>query len=287
PPSVPAGLALSIDGKGGVDLTWQANQDADLRGYQLAIARFPDDEFVPVTSLPITTTNFSDTLALNFLNREIYYQIAALDQSGNLSQYSAPVVGLLPDTIKPLRPYLEDLKQQGDTLTLTWQPLGDEDLAYLEILVRRNAAATWQPPIRITSFTAFKFSGIDTLAGDWAYAIRAIDEAGNQSPLSNIRVFKGERQVEIAAPQFPDMTRVSNEQVELNWSYPQKQARVSFLVFSLPAGGDAPTLLARTQEQFLRLQVPEKETVQAYFVVAQDNESGQYSGPSALVSDQP
>lgn len=284
PPAVPSGLRLTISKDGSVELDWQPNKEADFRGYQLAIARFADDEFVPVTALPIQTTSFRDTLALNFINREIYYSIAALDQHGNLSAYSAPVMGLIPDTIIPIRPLLEKPTSKGDTLTLTWQPSGDEDLAYVEIYTRKISASEWNKPLISKSLQQFQSVRTDTLFDDWVYAIRTVDESGNKSPFSNERVLKAiDYSSVIPDPEQLNYRLLDNTQLELSWTYPKTKAPVSFLVFRLAAGSKAPVLDARTQKKKIQIKTSPTGTSDNFFIIAQD-ENGHYSNPSKEVS---
>lgn len=284
PPAIPEGLQLDIADNGSVEISWNANKEEDMRGYQLAIARYVENEFVPVTSLPLQTTSYQDTLSLNFVNREVYYQIAALDQRGNLSPYSEPVLGLLPDTIKPIKPLLEKPLRQGDTLTLTWQPLEEEDLAYVEVYARRSTATTWNKPERSPSLQQYQRFGLDTLTGDWVYAVRAVDAAGNESPLSNERLLKApNRSSVVPRPEKLAYRRLNEEQVELNWSYPLTKAPVSFLVFRLGADGKTPVLSGQTRERKIQLAAPSVGTSNDFFILAQD-EKRRYSAPSEQVS---
>ncbi len=85
PPSTPMNLAAKVESEE-IDLTWTANTEADLAGYNI----YRNGDTTPLNgSVPITTNSYKD---LNVVNLTTYaYQITAVDLSGNESPKSTPV----------------------------------------------------------------------------------------------------------------------------------------------------------------------------------------------------
>lgn len=280
PPAVPAGLTFTIDKAGIANIQWAANIEPDLRGYQLTIARFAEDEFVPVRSKLITQPNYQDTLALNFENREIFYRVAALDQMGNLSKFSPPVKGLLPDTISPLVPVLEAPERKENTLTLRWQTGREQDLAYVEVFRRHPDNANWSPGVRVDNGNEFKMTGLDTMSGRWVFAVQAVDASGNRSILSNERLLKVQERMVVTVPTELKVEDLKGEDKALRWEYPGVKTPVSFLVFRLQNGSNKPVLQGKTSEMSFTISPETGKSRYAYFIIAQDKDS-RLSGASA------
>jgi hypothetical protein len=59
PPAVPKGLT-AVAGTGTMNLSWDANTEADLAGYLVLRAEAPGDTLQPLTPAPITGTSYED-----------------------------------------------------------------------------------------------------------------------------------------------------------------------------------------------------------------------------------
>ena len=82
PPAVPSGLA-AVGGTEQVDLSWSANSEADLAGYNLY------RNGVKVNTTPITATTYVDT---GLVDGTTYtYRLSAVDTDGNESAQSGAV----------------------------------------------------------------------------------------------------------------------------------------------------------------------------------------------------
>jgi hypothetical protein len=221
----------------------------------------------------IRQANYLDTLALNFENREIYYRVAALDQMGNLSAYSPPVKGLLPDTIPPLVPILEAPERKENTLALRWQTGQEPDLAYVEVFRRRPGVADWKPERKVDSGDEYQITGVDTMSGSWVYAAQAVDAAGNRSPLSNERLVTIQNRQNIAVPADLKVEELEEYGKALRWAYPGVKTPVSFLVFRLQEGSNKPVLQGKTRETVFPIPQESGKSRYAYFIIAQDKDS--------------
>lgn len=95
PPAPPAGLT-AISGPGFIALSWETNKEPDLAGYRVWRRAVRQADFVLLQSLPAPENSFSDSSVEK--SKRYEYAITALDNSGNESQKSAPVSGIIRDT---------------------------------------------------------------------------------------------------------------------------------------------------------------------------------------------
>ena len=98
-PAAPS-LVHSVKVPGGVALTWQANSEADIAGYEIyRFAPSPerDNAYVKVTSTLVTGTEW---LAGDPVTCDGYYRVKAIDTSANASPASTPtlVTGISGDS---------------------------------------------------------------------------------------------------------------------------------------------------------------------------------------------
>ena len=172
PPAVPSGLA-AVGGTGQVSLTWSANAESDLAGYDL----YRDGVKVNVT--PITATSFTDTGRA--AGTTYTYRLAAVDTHGNASAQSAPVSATTAagtDTTPPAVPC--GLAAVGGTgqVSLTWSANAESDLAGYDLY--RDGVKVNATPITATSFTDTGRAAATT----YTYRLAALDTNGNASAQS-------------------------------------------------------------------------------------------------------
>lgn len=125
----------SISGDGHVVVTWIANAEADLEGYEVWRSRHPGDDFTRVATVGRRATEYLDTDVRN--GNTYYYALLAFDESGNESQLSEEDV---EDTPRPegrsvtLADFLVDPGNAGFTFALGdrgsthWDRDGDDFL---------------------------------------------------------------------------------------------------------------------------------------------------------------
>ncbi|MBT3267282.1 fibronectin type III domain-containing protein [Candidatus Poribacteria bacterium] len=94
-PSEPRGVS-SISGDGHVVVTWIANTEPDLEGYEVWRSRRPGDDFTRVATVGRRATDYLDTDVRN--GNTYYYALLAFDESGNESPLSEEDV---EDTPRP------------------------------------------------------------------------------------------------------------------------------------------------------------------------------------------
>jgi Fibronectin type 3 domain-containing protein len=116
PPATPTGLtgALSADALS-ISLTWSANTEADLAGYNLYVS-MDGIEYIKVNAEPLTDTSYSYGGITG--NTRYYFKLSALDVNGNESKQTREM------TLKtPSRVTNPDVDPTAPKLIITWQPV--------------------------------------------------------------------------------------------------------------------------------------------------------------------
>lgn len=278
-PAIPQGLRAKHDTLGLVSVSWRANTEADLKGYQLARGRYLEDEFVPLSQNAWPSTHFLDTLPLHFVDQTIYYKLAAVDRQGNVSAFSAPFQIILPDTIAPISPFLQTPALKSNTLTLQWETGMESDLSFCEVFRRSTEEQAWKSLIQLKpdeSYTQTEY-GSET----WQYAVQAVDLSGNRSAYSNVRTVQPKAvETTIPAPQELLVSRdIKLRVVNIDWTYLATKQEVRYLIFRKSASDEAPQLLAIVGETSYQDRSTEAGLRYQYFVMAQGAD-GRYSPTS-------
>lgn len=232
PPAKPIGLRGMIDSTGIVTLHWPLGKDPDITGYRVYFANAADHEFSNLTPYPIQDTVFIDTLNLNTLTKEIYYQIAAVDRNFNHSERSEILKLIKPDIVPPTTPLISKYFVTDTAVVLNIIPSSSDDVAQ-HILYRKGERQNdWVKIKQFFSVNELKNQIIDnqvTGPNYYQYAVQAIDSAGNKSELSSsvgVRVYNSTVDIQIDG-----LTAQYNQQtksVSLKWNKPK--ADVSYYV---------------------------------------------------------
>ncbi|MCV2489371.1 fibronectin type III domain-containing protein, partial [Geodermatophilus sp. YIM 151500] len=141
PPATPADLTAA-PGDGQVVLSWAANGEPDLAGYELR------RDGVPVDPQPGTATSHTDT---GLVNGTTYtWTLVAVDVHGNRSP-AATVSATPRDTTPPAAPSGFTAAPGDGQVVLTWAANGEPDLASFEL--RRDGVPVDPQPGTATSHT--------------------------------------------------------------------------------------------------------------------------------------
>ncbi len=187
PPSIPVGLKGNIEKNGRVNLYWTANKEDDIKGYKVYFANAPDHVFTQVTTGPDTALQFTDSISLNTLTKEIWYKIAAVDYNNNHSEFSAAVQLKKPDIVPPTAPVATNIVVQKSGVAMDWIQSSSADAVSYTIY----RAEEKQKPVPVARFKhipgiiSFHFTDTTVTPNtNLVYMARTIDEDSLQSPFS-------------------------------------------------------------------------------------------------------
>lgn len=227
PPAKPIGLTGMIDSLGVVTLRWKLGDDPDITGYRVYFANAADHEFSNITPYPIQDTVFIDTISLNTLTKEIFYQIAAVDRNFNHSVRSDVLRLVRPDIVPPVAPLISDYLVTDTAVVLTIIPSSSDDVAK-HILFRKGEKQNEWTEIRSLqnkSGNSIKVSDNDVTGPNYySYVVQAIDSAGNKSEFSpsvGVKVFRSLKTFEIDG--FAASYNKQSKVVSLKWNKPKEQ----------------------------------------------------------------
>ena len=226
PPAAPLGLTGIIDSNGLVRLEWQGNKDDDLLGYQVYASVNPNYEFSQVTHTVIRDHRFTDTVAMNSLDRHMYYRVRALDKSYNHSHFSGTAELKKPVLIPPSAPVAGKVTVNKTKADIEWIESRSEGAAGYEVF-RKETGKDWQPIGRLRQdWTTPSLHFIDTgIAAntDYYYAAETLDSSG----LRSARSFA----VHVRSHAIDTLPTVNNfratldphrHNIQLNWQFQDK-----------------------------------------------------------------
>ncbi len=222
PPAIPLQLTGRIDSSGIVSLRWQNNADADLLGYRVFRANNPTEEFREVTTQIVLTPLFTDTIPIHTLTRSVYYQVVAVDQNYNPSDYSATLALKRPDVVPPTGAVFLKTESTSEGIALTWENSPSRDVATCE-LFRANKAT----PSRPVSVLTWKGSDEKTTFLDqspapgamYTYVLVVTDSAGLHTKSFSKSLFY-ETGIRAAVQQVQGKVDRENRKIALQWTYP-------------------------------------------------------------------
>jgi len=225
PPAKPKGLEGKIDSSGIVTLRWPLGSDPDITGYRVYFANAADHEFSNLTPYPIQDTVFIDTLNLNTLTKEIYYQIAAVDRNFNHSERSEILKLIKPDIVPPTTPLISKYFVTDTAVVLSIIPSSSDDVAKHIIYRKGGNQNDWVSIREVSSNFDFKKPFIDNQVSGpnfYKYSVQAVDSSGNKSELSSevgVKVYQTLKDFQITG-----LNAVYNKDkkvIEISWNKPK------------------------------------------------------------------
>lgn len=184
PPKIPEAFTATIDTNGIVHLNWKIDSLDELLGYRVFRKNALNHEFVCLQQGFLKQAEFTDTLALNTLTNEIFYSVAAIDESYNMSKLAETIRLEKPDKIAPAPPQIYDYMLNSGKVTLRWQASPSEDVASYEIY-RAEDAGIILPVQKGLKLTQFEFT--DSLLANhkkYSYYLKSVDKSGLVSSYS-------------------------------------------------------------------------------------------------------
>jgi hypothetical protein len=220
PPSVPVGLHGVVNDSGVVRLAWKLNPENDIRGYRVFWANSLKEEFVEATKVFCIDSVFYDTLGLNNLTSEIYYQIVAVDLNYNNSKKCEPVKLLKPDTIAPVAAVFTDYLAYKKGVYLSWNNSSSKDVVGSTLLRKKDnridTLIHW-------SDTTSHFIDSTGISGEkYAYFILTADNSQNKTVSAELNV-NYETGTRAGVTDISFAVNRELKQIELFWKLPQQE----------------------------------------------------------------
>ncbi len=231
PPSAPTEIKGSVSKTGVVSLSWKANDESDLLGYE--VERYTGDSGTNnflLTPKPITTSQFTE--GLGDRSQSAYrYVIYAIDQSYNRSIGSIPIRLRRPDDIAPRVPTITYVMLTDSILQLRWTPNLEDD--FDQYTVYRNEGSGNQIKYKTTSTNSL----LDTLSteNEYRYAITALDRDGNESKQSEDHAIAFQPEFSLSPPGNGQAID-SNGSIFLRWDVSTDPRTIGYLIERQEAG---------------------------------------------------
>ena len=189
-PTMPRGL-ISTTGDYSVTLGWTAAVDSGsgVARYEYRIAS--DNSFVSVVASGESAVNSNVTVS-NLVYGNYYWQVRAIDNSGNIGEWSLFKNFSIADTIAPTAPGQLDYQLNGNTVTLDWLASVD-DISGSGLKEYRIEISNQADFSKITLSRTSKTTriSIDDLAGgNYFCRVSAVDQSGNVSEWSDVQSFQ-------------------------------------------------------------------------------------------------
>ncbi|NMD89342.1 hypothetical protein HF882_22405, partial [Victivallis vadensis] len=203
-PSTPRGL-VSTTGDYSVLLDWSEAIDSGsgVAHYEYRIATDSSFASITVSGESITTSN----VAVNKLAYgDYYWQVRAVDNAGNIGEWSLYKKFTIADTIAPTAPGQLDYQLDGNTVTLDWlASLDDASGSGLkEYRIEFSDQADFSKIILSRTSSSTRISIDDLAGGNYFCRVSAVDQSGNVSEWSNVQNFQIEGTSPSAGPTKSD-----------------------------------------------------------------------------------
>lgn len=217
PPQTPQGLAGVVNDSGIVSLTWNLNDEQDIRGYRVYRSNSLKEEFTEVTKVFCVDGSFYDTLSLDNLSSKIYYRVSAVDFNFNNSKKSEPVLLLKPDTIPPVAALFTDYSVKPQGIELAWVNSSSED-AFEHTLIRQNEGKLEQ--LLLWKDTTSHFIDTSCVAGkSYEYYVISFDQSKNKTASEILRV-NYETGVRVGVSNIQSLVDRTKKTIQLSWKLP-------------------------------------------------------------------
>ncbi|TVZ53368.1 fibronectin type III domain-containing protein [Dokdonia sp. Hel_I_53] len=220
PPSRPIGLTGKIDSSGVVHIKWKANTDVDIFGYRVFRGNLENEEYSQITSKPISTTAFRDSVSIKNLNSKVYYKIVAIDYRYNQSDYSEPLVLKKPDIIPPTSPVFKTFKVDEQKINLSWAKSSSRDAVTTQLYRKENDSKDWLLVYEGENDIEQYVDNDGTEGTLYSYTLIAIDESKLESlpsPSVSIKIPKNNKDNQVR--NFYGAVNKQDKSIQLSWSY--------------------------------------------------------------------
>lgn len=225
PPEAPRACAGTIDKYGRYRLTWDRSPSDDVKAYEVYTNNSGTKEFFKVPGVRTSDTINVGYVPMDVLNREVYFQIRALDYRYNESEACEPCTLIRPDVIPPVPPVITPGVMNLSKLEINYVGSSSSDVVSHILERRQENGGAWEPIANIPMNDQISLHGVyeDTsipFQATWEYRLVATDAAGNKGPSRSILVTPADltsMPSSFSLTVIPDYTM---QGMRLIWEYP-------------------------------------------------------------------
>jgi uncharacterized protein len=204
PPPPPTGLKGKIYHDGTLEVTWDASQASDVKGYRVLYANHPDHHFTPFSGYPLPPTLFLTKIPLNTLTRNLYVKVAAQDMAGNQSEGSEVLVLELPDIVPPPKPLMLKSSIMEGVVTINWSLSYDPEVIGYYVWRKLEGVEQWDllayQDTNQAKTSIWIEDKLPATGQTYLYTAEAMDRGGNSSGLATPVSFKSARNLMESIP---------------------------------------------------------------------------------------
>ncbi len=267
PPEAPKEVKGTVDTKGIVKLSWKANSESDILGYE--VERFTGDSGTNnflLTAKPLTLTSFSDNLGSK--SESAYrYVIYALDNNYNRSKASEAIRLRRPDDIAPDQPIITHISFDEPLVHLRWTEAVEDDFRMYKVY--RRTGTKW---MLITETNMAYWSDTVSADGLHEYRVSAVDHDNNESKYSesfswDVRLSR------IILPPTNASLIDSGDYITLKWKKSETSTVVGYLIERIDSDGKSLIIkdLRLNGEEFVDRYIGRHSSL-TYKIVAYDKD---------------
>lgn len=230
PPAVPSNFTGSIDSLGKITLSWNANTEADFKGYRIFKKNAAFEDWVEITKTFLEKTTFRDSVDLNTLTKNVLYTITSVDKRYNNSAYAPTLTLKRPDKIAPEAALINEVGNTGKAISLAFTHSYSSDVSKY-VLSRKIHNELTYTFLKLWSITDSLTNFIDTTCVEdkiYNYQLLTFDDSNNKAENISVPIqFKPRVKKKITDIKI---TALANNSAELKWSYSEKSV-FSFVIY--------------------------------------------------------
>jgi Fibronectin type 3 domain-containing protein len=181
PPEVPTGLNVFVDSTGVAHLSWEMNQELDLRGYRILRSFTPDGEKTAISSGFIPDNVYRDSLSFSLGNTHVYYALTALDIRYNESLPSKTVVVDKPTLATPDEPVIQGYQVSDNLVEINWLTDKKREDVYYSLLRYSMEDIHQCDTVYTGDNKTISFVDKPAMSGKYQYVVVATDLQGKKS----------------------------------------------------------------------------------------------------------
>lgn len=223
-PVAPATIKATISDKGWVTVTWKQSTSKDVVGYYVFFSNNDPQNLALVFDKPLKDTAYSWQIDMNSLTKYLYVGVKSEDDNYNRSFLSEILQLRRPDTIAPVSPFVTNVEVKDENVVINWKKSGSADVEKY-LLYSRNpddSLANWVLIDSVGKDIVSYLTKSDLYEGQMMYAVKAVDDFGNQSAYSNPRQIFLSFPAHKFVPKLNPLSKNKNNTVDVSW---QKQSQ--------------------------------------------------------------